>query len=235
MTKAWYELDSRPTGARYWAAVVRKQPSAVLVALQLFAIALLPWVESEPWGRAVITGLSLVAVTFGIWVVRSTPALTWLALLIGFPAFVLEVWSVLDLDNVPVTFLAHLLLAIFYLYVAYGLVAYMFADTWVTKDEMFAVASAFTVLLFAFAYLYVAIQTLAPGSFTGEGTNERLTFLELLYFSGANLTSVGLSDIVAVKSHARAAVTIEQLGGVLYVAMVISRLVALTVMRGTRS
>ncbi|HCE60318.1 MAG TPA: two pore domain potassium channel family protein, partial [Janibacter terrae] len=156
MTKAWYELDSRPTGARYWAAVVRKQPSAVLVAIQLFAIILLPWVESEPWGRVVITSLSLFAVTFGIWVVRSTPALTWLALLIGFPAFVLEVWSVLEPADHVVGFTAHLLLAVFYFYVAYGLVAYMFADTWVTKDELFAVGAAFTVLLFGFAYLFVA-------------------------------------------------------------------------------
>ncbi|HIZ98500.1 MAG TPA: two pore domain potassium channel family protein [Candidatus Janibacter merdipullorum] len=231
MTKAWYELDSRPTGTRYWAAVVRKQPSAVLVAVQLFAIALLPWVEAEPWGRAVIAGLSLVAVTFGIWVIRSTPALTWLALLIGLPAFVLEVWSVVDADNTPVVFTAHLLLAVFYLYVAYGLVAYMFADTWVTKDEMFAVGAAFTVLLFAFAYLYFAVQTVAPGSFAMPGGGDQRTFLELLYFSAANLTSVGLSDITAVESHARAAVILEQLTGVLYVAMVISRLVALTVMR----
>ena len=231
MTKAWYELDSRPTGTHYWAAVVRKQPSAVLVAVQLLAIVLLPWVEAESWGRAVIAGLSLVAVTFGIWAIRATPALTWLALLIGLPAFVLEVWSVIDPDNVPVVFLAHLLLAIFYLYVAYGLIAYMFADTWVTKDEMFAVAAAFTVLLFSFAYLYFAIQTLVPGSFTMPGGGERRSFLELLFFSGANLTSVGLSDITPVESHARAAVIIEQLTGVLYVAMVISRLVALTVMR----
>ncbi|NYF99345.1 potassium channel family protein [Janibacter cremeus] len=232
MTKAWYELDSRPTGAHYWAAVIRKQPSAVLVFVQLFAIALLPWVESESWGRAAIAGMSLLAVTFGVWTVRSTPALTWLALLIGFPAYVLEVWSVVDPSNTTVTFVAHLLLAIFYVYVAYGLVSYMFADTWVTKDEFFAVAAAFTVLLFAFAYLYVAIQTMAPGSFmAGDGGGPQRSFLELLYFSGANLTSVGLSDIVPVEPHARAATIIEQLTGVLYVAMVISRLVALTVMR----
>ena len=231
MTKAWYELDSRPTGARYWAAVVRKQPSAILVGIQLLALVLLPWVESANWGRAVITSLSLFAVTFGIWVVRSTPALTWLALLIGFPAFVLEVWSVIDRTNVPVTFTAHLLLAVFYMYVAYGLVSYMFADTWVTKDELFAVGAACTVLLFGFAYLFVASQTLVPGSFTGHSDAPQLTFLELLYYSGANLTSVGLSDITAVEPHARAATIIEQLSGVLYVAMVISRLVALTVMR----
>ena len=106
MTKAWYELDSRPTGTRYWAAVVRKQPSAILVSIQLLAILLLPWVESAYWGRAVITSLSLVAVTFGIWVVRSTPGLTWLALLIGLPAFIFEVWSVIDEDNTAVACVA---------------------------------------------------------------------------------------------------------------------------------
>lgn len=231
MTKAWYELDSRPTGVNYWAAVVRKQPSAILVAIQLLAITLLPWVESQSWGRAAIAGISLIAVTFGIWTVRSTPALTWLALLIGFPAFLLEVWSVVDPDNVPVNFIAHLLLAIFYFYIAYGLIAYVFADTWVTKDEFFAVGAAFTVLLFAFAYLYVAIQTVSPGSFSAAEAETQRTFLELLYYSGANLTSVGLSDIYPVRPHARAATIIEQLTGVLYVAMVISRLVALTVMR----
>nr|WP_257907158.1 ABC transporter permease [Janibacter limosus] len=132
--------------------------------------------ESAYWGRAVITSLSLVAVTFGIWVVRSTPGLTWLALLIGLPAFIFEVWSVIDEDNTAVAFLAYFLLAIFYMYVAYGLVAYMFADSWVTKDEMFAVGAAFTVLLFAFAYLYGAIQTPAPGSFVGFAPGEHRSF-----------------------------------------------------------
>jgi hypothetical protein len=42
---------------------------------------------------------------------------------------------------------------------------------------------------------------------------------------------VGLSDVTAIKPLARSVTTVEQLGGVLYVAMVISRLVALTVLR----
>ena len=112
-----------------------------------------------------------------------------------------------------------------------GTVAEEIEDYWVTADELFAVGAAFTVLLFAFAYVYLAIQEVWPGSFTSfDGPGQR-TFLELLYFSGANLTSVGLSDVGPIQPEARAVVTVEQLGGVLYVAMVISRLVALTVMR----
>ncbi len=57
------------------------------------------------------------------------------------------------------------------------------------------------------------------------------TLLELLYFSTANLTSVGLSDVLANRQVARSVATIEQLA---VVAMVISRPVALTVMRSHR-
>ena len=48
------------------------------------------------------------------------------------------------------------------------------------------------------------------------------------------MTSVGLSDVIPVKPQARSVVMIEHIAGVLYVTMVISRLVALTVMRVRR-
>ena len=150
------------------------------------------------------------------------------------PSVGLEAWSVLEPDHTVVGVVAHLGLAVFYLYVAFGLVSYVFSDNWVTSDELFAVGAAFTVLLFGFAYLFLAVQFAWPGSFTGHSEGDRRSFLELLYFSAANLTSVGLSDVGAVRPHARAATIIEQLTGVMYIAMVISRLVALTVAKARR-
>ena len=43
--------------------------------------------------------------------------------------------------------------------------------------------------------------------------------------------SVGLSDIVPVLPHARSWVMIEQVAGLMYVALVISRIVGLTIAR----
>ena len=57
----------------------------------------------------------------------------------------------------------------------------MFEDYWVTKDELFAVGACFTVLVFAFAYLYLAIQEVWDGSFTSFAGQGQRTFLELLY------------------------------------------------------
>lgn len=230
-TKLWDDLREPPTRTQRWAAVLRKQPSAFLLAVQLLVIILLPWLQDLRYGRVALTVLSLCALTIAVFTVRSTPALTWLSIGIGLPAGILEIWSTISDDNTLIVALAHTALSLFYFYTAYGLVSYMFEDSWVTKDELFAVGAAFTVLLFAFAYLFLAVQTVWPGSFVGHSEATNKNFLELLYLSGANLTSVGLSDILPVGPQARAVAIIEQLGGVMYVAMVISRLVALTVMR----
>ena len=229
-TTLWDDLREPPTRSERWIAILRKQPSAFLLAVQLLVILLLPLLEASDWGRAVISLLSLSAVVTAVFTVRSTPALTWLSVCLAGPAAVFEVWSLFD-DSQTIVAVAHSVLALFYFYTAYALISYMFEDSWVTKDELFAVGACFTVLVFAFAYLFLAVQEIYPRSFTSfDGPGQR-TLLELIYFSGANLTSVGLSDVGPIRPHARAIVTIEQLGGVMYVAMVISRLVALTVMR----
>lgn len=230
MTTLWDDLREEPTRAQRWRAIIRRQPSAVLLVTQILVILTLPFLQSWTYGRMALTLLSLSVLTLAVVTVRSTPAMTWLSIGLGLPAFGMEV-AILFVDSSPLTAAAHSALGLFYLYTAYALIRYMFADPWVTKDEMFAVGACFTVLLFAFAYLFLAIQEVYPGSFSSfHGVGQR-TFLELIYFSGANLTSVGLSDISAIQPLARALPTIQQLTGGLYVAMVISRLVALTVLR----
>jgi hypothetical protein len=54
--------------------------------------------------------------------------------------------------------------------------------------------------------------------------------MELLFLSFTTLSSTGLSDVVPVRAFARGLVMLEQLAGLAYLAMVVSRLVGLTVM-----
>lgn len=207
----------------------RERPSAILLTAQVIAMLGLAFVG--PSQRPVFSLVGLVILLLAIMVVRSTPALTWISGLIALPALVLEVWSIIDPEHQVVFILAHSLLAAFYGYVGYALVAYVFADHWVTRDELFAVGAAFTVICWAFAYVFFVIQELKPGSFTDYSGVGQRTFHELLYLSVANFTSVGLSDVTPVQPIARGVGMIEQLTGVMYVAMVISRLVALSVLR----
>jgi hypothetical protein len=53
--------------------------------------------------------------------------------------------------------------------------------------------------------------------------------MELLFLSFTTLSSVGLGDIIPLLPMARALVMIEEFAGVMYLALVVSRLVALSV------
>ncbi len=55
--------------------------------------------------------------------------------------------------------------------------------------------------------------------------------MELLFLSFTTMSSTGLSDVIPIRNFARAVVMLEQVAGVLYIAMVVSRMVGLTFMR----
>jgi hypothetical protein len=176
--------------------------------------------------------ISMIAVGLALWMVRSTPALTFIAVALGVPALLMTILEAAMPGETGVVLVGALLHAPFYFYVFYGTIRYVFHDDKVTTDELWAIGAAFTVLAWGFAFVFVAVEIIWPGSFRplSDGTGR---FFDLLFMSFTNLTSVGLSDILPTGGHARSVIILEQVGGVLYVAMVISRLVAMTV-RDTR-
>ena len=67
---------------------------------------------------------------------------------------------------------------------------------------------------------------LIPGSFSVNGTNDLaapLSWKDLLFFSFTTLTSTGYGGIVPTAGHAQSPAILEQLAGVFYVAILITR------------
>ena len=210
---------------------VLAHPSGVLLVAQLVAVLAYPFFDESAWGRAVIGVVQLGIVLIALGAVRRTPALTWFAVLLGAPAMVLTIVEAIHPDADGVVLTSALFHAPFYFYVSYAMIRYLFHDDRVTRDELFATGAAFTVVAWGFAYVYAAAQVVWHDSFIGAvGTGDRDWF-ELLFLSFTTLTSVGLSDVVPVGAHARSLVMVEQVAGVLYVALVVARLVGLTVAR----
>ena len=219
---------------RVWTAL-RHHPSGVLLVGQLLVVLAFPFLDTSTAGRAVLGVVQMVLVFSAVAAVRLTPALSWVALLLGVPAMVFAVLEAVEPDVDWIVLSSVAVHAPFYFYVSYAMIRYLFHDDRVTTDELFATGAAFTVVAWAFAYLYAGAQVLWPHSFAGSSGSEQEWF-SLLFLSFTNLTSVGLSDVVPVGGHARSLVMVEQLAGVLYVALVIARLVGLTVVRAaTRS
>jgi hypothetical protein len=206
------------------------QPSAVLLAVQLIGVLLYPFMTGSV-GRAALSLFGLIVLILAVRAVEASPALTWISLLLGLPILVLTLIQVAGPLDPPLLLAYSVLLAAFYFYTCYALIRYMFHDRIVTPDELFATGATFTVLAWAFAYVYEAVQVIWPGSFLAGTSSGPFDWFELLFLSFSNLTSVGLSDIVPVMPHARSVVMVEQVAGLMYVALVVSRVVALQIVR----
>jgi len=210
--------------------VLRNEPSAVLLGVQLAGVLLYPFMEGSGAGRALFSAFGIIVLGLVVLAVRATPALTWVGLLLGIPATVLLVIVAVTGKDTLLPY-SSALEALLYFYAAGALIAYMLADHEITRDELFAVGATFTLLAWAFAYTFTVCQAIDPGSFTAavDPADDR-SWMELLFLSFTTLTSTGLSDVVPVKPFARGLNMVEQVAGVTYIAMLVSRLVGLTVL-----
>jgi len=214
---------------------IRREPSAILLIAQLGGVLLYPFMESSDVGRALFSVFGIAILALVVLAVRSTPAANWFGLALGLPATVLLLIQAVTGDDALLPY-SSALEAILYFYAAGALISYMLADHVITRDELFAVGATFTLVAWAFAYSYTVCQAIEPRSFIAAiDPNGDRSWMELLFLSFTTLSSTGLSDVTPVKPFARSLVMIEQLAGLAYVAMVVSRLVGLMVMRRANS
>jgi hypothetical protein len=215
-------------------ALFQHHPSAFLLAAQALLLILYVVFDEIHSGRALISALGVVVLMLVVWVVTHSPAVNWVAWVLAVPAFLLSMISALT-PNATLLAWSALLEGILYFYAAGSMIAYMMEDTLVTVDELFAAGATFTLLAWGFAYLFMVVQIWSPGSFVSQlNSGQPLTFLEFLSLSFTNLSATGLSDVLPAAKMARVLVMLAQFTGVGYVAVVVSRLIGLTIQRTGR-
>jgi hypothetical protein len=215
--------------------LARRQPSAILLAVQLSGLILYPFMQGNDVRRSLFSVFGIAVLGLVLLAVRSSPALTWIGVLLGAPATILLLIQAITTSDALLPW-SSAFETILYFYAAGALITYMLADHVITRDELFAVGATFTLVAWGFAYAFTVCQAIEPHSFTAAVDPEAdRTWMELLFLSFTTLTSTGLSDVTPIKAFARSLVMIEELAGLGYVAMVVSRLVGLLVLRGRQT
>lgn len=207
--------------------IAKHHPSALLLGAQLLGVVLYALLENVASGRALLAGLGLVVLGAALQVVRNSPWFTWLGTMLAGLTVTLLVTNMLW-PSTHLDVAASAVLAAFYFYAAGALIAYMLQDQVASLDEFYAVGATFTLLAWAFAHLYVVCQALVPASFAGAvNPGEARSWMDLLFLSFTILSGVGLGDIVPLSPLARAVVMLEELAGIMYIALVVSRLITM--------
>ena len=106
----------------------------------------------------------------------------------------------------------------------------MFKDDIVTIDELYAVAAPFTLLVWAFTLAYSVCQQIYQGGVLAAAiTHTARSWIELLFMGFSIQSSTGVGDVPPISGPARAIAiaALQIFSGVMYIAIVISRLVGL--------
>lgn len=216
-----------------WLRSLRRHPSMLLLLAQLLMVLLYPFAEDLRTAHILLGVFGVVILLLALRLVRFTSGQIWLAAPLALTAVIFNgVYIGLDLE-VLLPWQAGMEAA-FYFYAVWCLIRYMLADQRATTDELYAASATFTLLVWAFTYVYVLCQALQPGAFAGAADDLPRSWTELMFLSFALMSSTGIGEVVPATSQARAIADLEMFTGVMYVAFVVSRLIGLVVTQKKR-
>jgi len=140
---------------------------------------------------------------------------------------VMAVLYALDPANTGKVLATYLALGAFQAALVWLLLRYIFRARAVTGDVLYAAITVYILIGALFVPVYGTLELLAPGAFVDNATAHHVFWQQFIYFSLVTLTTSGYGDILPVSGWARAVANIEQVVGVLYIAILMARLVGL--------
>jgi Ion channel len=207
--------------------------TVLLISLLAF-IGLYPLLLGETAGR--LAGGLILAVILVSSAVSASRSRTHHIIGIGLAIFALALQAAwLETHNITLEAMDAAIFAIFFLYTALLIFRHVLSFGPVYADRVHAALSVYILLALSWAFIYGLIEIISPGAFLLAASSANAAarpqgaylLADMIHFSVATLTSAGYGDITPVAPFARSMSQLEQLVGVFYIAVLISRLVGL--------
>jgi hypothetical protein len=212
--------------------VFRLSVAHFLVALVIVFVSL-PFVEELPAGRVIQDAMLTIVLTSAVLAVggRHRTVLAWAVILVA-PALAGRWIDRLlpELLHPAVTATASL---VFVAFVITQLLTFIFRAVRVDSEVLCAGVASYMMLAVLWANAYVLIWDLNPYSFgftSGPPPADGMKTFNSMYFSMITLSTVGYGDIVPLTRTAKMLAMMEAATGTIYIAVIISRLVAMYTM-----
>jgi hypothetical protein len=176
-------------------------------------------------GMVIFTGLFSLVLIASVFSVQQAGRFRFIALVIVLVAIVTR-WAALLSGSSYLVASSYILAS-----GALGLISLLlfmsiFQITEVTTRTLWEGISIYLLIGLAWANIFAFIDAVAPGSFQDSlNPGVAMTLPTMIYFSFVTLATLGYGDILPTTQQTRGLVIIEVLMGVLYMAILISRLV----------
>lgn len=207
---------------------LRQLPSACLLIVQLFILIITFMPIQFRWYQLIVWSLGVLTLLLIARIIKETVTIRLIGRFFIFGAIGSLFLLMAGFQSVDIQIVSHVFEIGAYAYAIYGLVSYMFADQYLTKDELFAAAAVFTLSVWLFAYTYHICQLLAPNSFSNSlAVNHIESWLNILFYSFSLQSGTGLSHLLPMRPAAKVLSIIQMFISVMYIALVVSRLFSL--------
>jgi hypothetical protein len=201
----------------------------LLVSLLVFFFGY-PFLESTGLGGRYVGFFIIIILIASVHSLSRDRRFFYIALVLAFPALVAQVSHIGTGKQVLFERLAQVTTLLFFGYVTATVLALVLERGKVTTDRLCGAASVYLLMGLTWAVAYSLLHSVDPGAFTGILQLDeagRPAPSNYFYYSFVTLTTLGYGEIQPVSARARSLSTLESVCGVLYIAILISRLVAM--------
>ena len=206
----------------------RERRFALLFAFLLLSLVMYPYAESSSFGYYAFRTLGSAVILLTVYAVTFRRGLILLVLCLAVPAL-LQRSLVSPSDSGVVALMSRLFSLGFDLLVLPIFYRSVYTEHRPNSETIFGALSIYLLLGFTFASVYGLIFSLQPHAFYLDPVTNLHSSpdrFDLVYFSFGTMTELGTPGMVAISREVRSVSLLEAVAGILYLAVLISRLLS---------
>ena len=198
----------------------------LLFIFLLASLILYPFADNSSAGYYLLRVMGSAVILLSVYAVGYRRSLLIFAVLLAVPAIAQHIWLLeahpggLAMTNIVLSFC-------FNVFVICVILRRIFARDHSNSETIFGALSIYLLVGFGFASLFHLVAVIRPGAFYFDPHANFHTIpdrLDFIYYSFGTLTSLGAPGITPVSAHARSLTIVEAILGVLFLAVLVSRL-----------
>ena len=200
----------------------------ILLILILFMLVLTPFLDEFVQTRILMDVFLTAIFIFIIYSIRLKRSQTIIASILVLPLIV-ATWSAYFVEIKTLSLLTRIFGVLFFAYAAINILRIVANSEEVTSETILAAIVAYLLIALMWAFLYMIMDLVSPGSFSFPKTGFRGETMRFEYLSFVTITTLGYGDITPVTDKASALVIIEAVVGQIYLVVLVAWLVGMHV------
>jgi hypothetical protein len=200
----------------------------ILLILILSLLVLTPFLDEVVQTRILMDVFLTAIFIFIIYSIRLKRSQAIIAFVLVLPLIV-ATWSTYFVEIKTLSLLTRIFGVLFFAYAAINILRIVAKSEEVTRETIFAAIVAYLLIALMWAFLYMILERVSPGSFSFPEKGFRGESMRFEYFSFITITTLGYGDITPVTDKATALALIEAVVGQIYLVVLVAWLVGMHV------